>query len=276
MPSPAASGRRPLGSHDDREDWPRGAEALAIQMMHSTRQSAPEAHAWDEAPAGRESIGRMARGLAQHLDNMLSVILCLTDSLIDETSDGDRRREDLVRVRAAAQRAARLSQELEALHGPERAATGDLAPWPPGRRQQPGASPGALRGMETILLVQDDDLLRTALVRVLEGRGFVVLQAAGAARALELAASHPGHIALLVTELVLPTMSGVELGRELRRGKSDLRTLYLSGSLDAALEKSGVAGDEAVFVHRPITPHKLLESVRQVLGDQARALELPS
>src|SRR5262245_11779517 len=87
----------------------------------------------------------------------------------------------------------------------------------------------ALRGTETILLVEDDTAVRTATKRILERYGYRVFEAQGAQGALEIAVVHKGPLALLLTDLVLPGMSGAELARQVRLLRPEIRVVFTSG-----------------------------------------------
>ena len=127
------------------------------------------------------------------------------------------------------------------------------------------AAPTLARGSETILLVEDDDEVRALARETLEGHGYVVLPAATPAEALRLAGSHSGPISLLVTDVVLPQLSGRGLAEKLTPDHRDLRVLYMSGYTDDAIVRHGVLAVGTAFLQKPFTPATLLVKVREVL-----------
>jgi PAS domain S-box-containing protein len=114
-----------------------------------------------------------------------------------------------------------------------------------------GAAPTLARGSETILLVEDDDEVRAL--------------APAPAEALQLAGSHSGPIHLLVTDVVLPQLSGRGLAERLAPEHRDLRVLYMSGYTDDAIVRHGMLEEGTAFLQKPFTPFTLLWKVREVL-----------
>jgi len=127
---------------------------------------------------------------------------------------------------------------------------------------QPAA---ATAGSGTILLVEDERLVRVLARKVLEQAGYRVLVAEGGAQALELAHGHNGVIDLLVTDVVMPEMSGRELVRRLLQERPAVRVLYMSGYSDEAVAQHGVLDVGTSFIAKPFTPTTLAAKVREVL-----------
>jgi PAS domain S-box-containing protein len=128
-----------------------------------------------------------------------------------------------------------------------------------------GAAPTLARGSETILLVEDDDEVRALARETLDGHGYAVIPAAAPAEALQLAGSHSGPIHLLVTDVVLPQLSGRGLAERLAPEHRDLRVLYMSGYTDDAIVRHGMLEEGTAFLQKPFTPFTLLWKVREVL-----------
>ncbi|MFW5952476.1 MAG: ATP-binding protein, partial [Gemmatimonadota bacterium] len=128
---------------------------------------------------------------------------------------------------------------------------------------QPGPPPEGGRG-ETILLVEDEDGVRDLARRVLEKNGYRVLEAADPAAALELMSESPA-VDLLLTDVVMPGMSGGELAEHLRRSRPGLPTLFTSGYTEDEIVRRGIVAGEAMFLKKPFTPNELLEHVRLTL-----------
>jgi CheY-like chemotaxis protein len=125
-----------------------------------------------------------------------------------------------------------------------------------------------LRGSETILLVEDDAAVRAVALAILERSGYRVLEAAEAAQALELAESHEGPIHLLLTDVVMPRMSGPELARRLAATRPDLKLVCMSGYTDDTVIRHGVLDARIAFLQKPITPEGLTRKVRDVLDSR--------
>jgi signal transduction histidine kinase len=123
----------------------------------------------------------------------------------------------------------------------------------------------ALRGSETILVVDDTETVRRLTRDVLTGAGYRVLEAGGADEAMHVAAASGTPIDLLVTDVVMPGRNGVELVERLRSLRPAMRVLYVSGYTDLAVVRDGLLGSDAAFLQKPFTPEDLLRKVRQVL-----------
>ena len=132
-------------------------------------------------------------------------------------------------------------------------------------RPASASAPTLARGSETILLVEDDDDVRALARETLDGHGYAVIPAAAPAEALRLVAGHTGPIHLLVTDVVLPQLSGRGLAERLTPEHRDLRVLYMSGYTDDAIFRHGVLTEGTAFLQKPFTPHSLLAKVREVL-----------
>jgi GAF domain-containing protein/CheY-like chemotaxis protein len=124
-----------------------------------------------------------------------------------------------------------------------------------------GEEPG---GGETILLVEDEDSVRDLAREILEGRGYTVLEARDGSQALEISEAHAGAIALLLTDVVMPGMSGPQLADRITARRPAVRVLYVSGYTDRAI----VTGDgppAAALLHKPFSPGVLAGKVREAL-----------
>jgi two-component system, cell cycle sensor histidine kinase and response regulator CckA len=122
-----------------------------------------------------------------------------------------------------------------------------------------------LTGTETILLAEDDEMLRPLSKGLLERLGYRVLDAEDASRALALARAHPGPIQLLVADVVMPGASGRELARRLTESRPDTKVLYVSGYTDDAIVHHGMLEAGLNFLQKPFTPAVLARKVREVL-----------
>ena len=132
-----------------------------------------------------------------------------------------------------------------------------------------GASEESLEGSETILLVEDDDGVRALVTDVLERHGYRVLVAALPSEAIAIAASDAGEIELLLTDVVMPEMSGRELCETLTASRPMLRTLYMSGYTDEELGHRGVLDEGVALIQKPFEPTALAHKLREILeGDK--------
>ncbi len=122
-----------------------------------------------------------------------------------------------------------------------------------------------LHGSETILVVEDQEEVRTLIRKILEARGYHVLTAANGGAALETAAAHAGPIHLLLSDVVMPGMSGREVSRLLSPTRLSMRTLYVSGYTDESIVQHGVLEAGVEFLQKPFTAEGLLRRVREVL-----------
>jgi two-component system, cell cycle sensor histidine kinase and response regulator CckA len=131
--------------------------------------------------------------------------------------------------------------------------------------QVPAAAPTTMRGHETILLAEDQPEVRSVAVAVLTRAGYHVLSAASGAQALTIARATDAPIHLLLTDVIMPHMSGPDLARQLQAERPMTRVLFASGYTDDAVVRHGVLHDDVAFLQKPFTPQSLLVKVREVL-----------
>jgi signal transduction histidine kinase/CheY-like chemotaxis protein len=147
---------------------------------------------------------------------------------------------------------------------------------PPPTEASPGPNVGRLdRGatqQATILVVEDEASVRELMTRTLRQRGYMVLDAPSAAAALEIARAFSGPIDLLVTDVIMPEMSGKVLADRLTVERTDIRALFVSGYTDDAVVRHGVANSSVAFLQKPFTADVLARKVRDTLDHpQAQA-----
>jgi CheY-like chemotaxis protein len=137
---------------------------------------------------------------------------------------------------------------------------------------RPGALPAAAAGGdETVLLVEDEPGVRQLASRILGRLGYRVLEAANGRAALDLAAAYDGPIHLVLTDAVMPEMSGPALSERLAATRPEARVLFMSGYTDDDIVRRGLLRAESDFVQKPFTPDVLARRVREVLDRVPRA-----
>jgi CheY-like chemotaxis protein len=120
-------------------------------------------------------------------------------------------------------------------------------------------------GSETVLIVEDEENVREIARVALEKHGYRVLDAAGGQEALRAVEGQPGSVDLVITDVVMPEMSGRELADQLRREHPDIRVLFMSGYTDDAVLRHGVSDESGDFLQKPFRPHDLVRKVRDLL-----------
>jgi CheY-like chemotaxis protein len=127
------------------------------------------------------------------------------------------------------------------------------------------ARPVTVTGSETVLLVEDDEQVRVLAKVVLERSGFHVIAAAGCEEALKVEAAYNHPIQLLLTDVVMPRMSGRQLAGLLAKQRPSMKVLFMSGYTDDTVVHHGVLEAGVQFLQKPLTPEGLTRKVREVL-----------
>jgi two-component system cell cycle sensor histidine kinase/response regulator CckA len=128
------------------------------------------------------------------------------------------------------------------------------------------SAPAALAGgTQTILVVEDEEAIRRLTCRVLEAQGYTVLSAASGGEALLLLEKHAREIHLLITDVVMPAVSGRELARSAAALRPLMKVLFMSGYTDNVIVHHGVLDAGTAFLQKPFTPRSLAQKVREVL-----------
>ena len=123
-----------------------------------------------------------------------------------------------------------------------------------------------LRGGETILVVEDEELVRMTIREILARYGYAVLEAQSGGEAVDLCSRRQGTIHLMLTDMVMPGMNGVELSKRLAPIKPGMKVLYMSGYTADAIVHQGILDPGIAFIHKPFTMDSLARKVREVLG----------
>jgi len=122
------------------------------------------------------------------------------------------------------------------------------------------------RGKEVVLVAEDEEDVRTLVVQIMKRQGYKVLEAANGGEAFITCEKHKGEIHLLVTDVVMPGMSGRELAERLLLLHPEMKVLFMSGYTDDTVMRYGVAEGEINFIQKPFSVERLTTKVREVLG----------
>ncbi|MBW1712184.1 MAG: response regulator, partial [Deltaproteobacteria bacterium] len=134
---------------------------------------------------------------------------------------------------------------------------------------EPWTRPSAEPGSETVLLVEDEKSVRSLVREILEAKGHLVLEASDGSQALQVSLDHQGPIHLLVTDVIMPGMSGPQLAREIEVQHPDIRVLYISGYTQQGLASQDLSRAGTAFLHKPFRPSALSREVRRLLDGLA-------
>lgn len=118
----------------------------------------------------------------------------------------------------------------------------------------------------TVLLVEDSDVVRDVVAKMLEGGGLTVLRASGGEEALALARREDAPIDLLLTDIAMPSMNGVELADRLERERPEVRILFMTGYAEEAVVNEGILGKRRECIGKPFTPEQITKRVRKILS----------
>jgi len=129
-------------------------------------------------------------------------------------------------------------------------------------------APEAARGGETILVAEDEDVVRRLILTVLGKQGYTVIEAMDGDEALQISAQHPGKIELLLTDTVMPRMSGPILSQRLKTARPETKVLYMSGYTNDAVVLHDMLESGVAFLQKPFRPDDLARKVREVLDSR--------
>jgi len=139
------------------------------------------------------------------------------------------------------------------------------------RTTAPAGKAAPVKGNETILLVEDEEMVRRFTQRVLENNGYTVIAAAGGKEALAAMESQKCGINLLVTDVVMPQMSGKQLAQRVLGECPDVKVLYISGYTGNAILQQGMLEPGIDFVQKPFDTRELLAKIREILTRRSKA-----
>ena len=133
------------------------------------------------------------------------------------------------------------------------------------------AEPHARRGTETILIVEDEEAVRELIQAVLKEKGYDVIPSLDPQHAEKIAAQFPGEIHMLLTDMVMPGISGRELAERISAKRRDIRVLFMSGYTDNVITSGGMLQEGLAFLQKPFSPAALVQKVREVLSQTTTA-----
>ena len=125
---------------------------------------------------------------------------------------------------------------------------------------------GTWSGSQTVLVAEDEPMVRRLICSVLKERGYTVLEAEDGLAASRLAEQYNGPIHLLITDVVMPAMSGQELTKRVKASRPGTKILYISGYTEEAISRFGALDEGAFFLEKPFTPDSLARKIREILG----------
>jgi CheY-like chemotaxis protein len=132
-----------------------------------------------------------------------------------------------------------------------------------------GTSTSLPGGSETVLLAEDDDMVRHLTRDILEMNGYTVLEASDGRHAIELCRDYNGPLHLLLTDVVMPYINGRQLAEHLTQSFPELKVLYVSGHLGDSVSSESLIGPAAAFLEKPFTPESLAGKIRDLLDGTA-------
>ncbi len=131
------------------------------------------------------------------------------------------------------------------------------------------------RGSETILLVEDDEQVRKLVCTILRNYGYKVLEASAGAEALQICDRNEGPIHLLMTDMIMPRMSGKELAQRITQVRPEIRVLFMSGYTDNHIATHGTIDKDVALIQKPFSETDMLKTVRIILGSEAKVRPTP-
>ena len=224
------------------------------------------------------AIGELVGGVAHEFNNLLTVITGYADHLIAQASTNRRDLAALVEIEQAAQRGTVLTERLSTFVKQscghfkvyslqERGTTRrERVPIPPKTLPDVATEQARSPLRETVLLVDDEDVVRRAIKHILLKDGYSVLEAAGGLEALQTSESHDGTIELLISDVVLPGLGGQTLARRILERRPDCKVLFVSGYTNDEVQRLGVMQAEFAFLQKPFTQASLADKVRAMLA----------
>lgn len=203
-----------------------------------------------------ETAGRLAAQIAHDFNNLLTVIMGFTEFVIERVGPDEQAHRDAIEIRAAAERAGKLTRQLLALSG---------QPVDDPARAAGASTPPANAAAATILLAEDEQAVRLFLEQVLRRDGHTVISARTGPDALD-AGLQSGAIDLFISDVVMPGLSGPQVADQLRRRHPRMKILFLSGYARHTALPQQLRSDPRAFLQKPFTIETFTAKVRERLS----------
>jgi hypothetical protein len=207
-----------------------------------------------------EALGRLAGGVAHDFNNMLTAIMGYCEIVMMSFREDDPIFFHLEGIKKSADRAAAMTRQLLTFSRQQLPWTEEVA----GAPGQAALSAPSL-GSETVLVVEDEEILLELIKDALEMNGFRVLAANSAREAMDLCARHSAPIHLMLTDVVMPEKSGRELADALSALHPEMKILYMSGYTADATVVGGLVDAALPFIQKPFPPMDLVRKVRELI-----------
>jgi CheY-like chemotaxis protein len=208
-----------------------------------------------------EAVRKLAGGAAQDFNNLLTAITSRGELARQHAGPDEPLVRHLEELLGAGERATALTRQLLAFSQGQA-----LAPPPEAMPAAPAATEALPRGSETILLVEHHEAVRLVEREILEGQGYVVLEASRGGEALLIQERYAPPVHLVVTDVSMPDMSGPELARRLARAWPETKVLFVAGNITDDSAPDGILAGNAPFLHKPFSPDALARKVREALN----------
>lgn len=233
---------------------------LARQLsLHAAEEHAP--------PAAGNASGRVPRRVVHDFRNVLTAIKGYGELLLEDFDAGDSRQELVKRILTAVDAASEMTRELLGDGAPHTPAADESAALMfKGGTERPHLHALTTGGSETILLVEDEPQVAEVVTHALGDAGYTVLAASHGSEALELVQESARRIDLLLTDVAMPGMDGPELAHRVKQAHPDIRVVYMSGYLDAAMLRADGEAAAARFIAKPFSIKALTGMVREALA----------
>ncbi len=201
------------------------------------------------------------RRVAHELNNLVAVLLGQSEALARTLDAGDPRRKHMDALFDTLRRSEQSVRSLTAIISGTDPKLLQLSP------RSANASPEALWGTETVLLVDDEAALRSVTARFLGMNGYKVVEAGGADEALAAFDRAGGSVDVLVTDAMMGAVSGFDLAKSLRGRNASLKILFISGHSPDELRRTAGLGEDLAVLSKPFRPKELLHRLREMLDN---------
>ena len=259
-----------VSAHHDLVDWIDLSRSVSFQISQAIALGRTVARLAESERLLRErsaaSLERFSADITHRFNELLTAIAGRGELLERGLAAEPDLRAQAAAILEAVACAGRMAAELRTLGRPDRDDARPVAiDAPVGRVEEDGSGPDPGPGGETILLVDDEEAVRSLMAETLRLEGFTVLEAPHGEAALEQAGAHDGEIHLLVSDLRMPRLGGAAVAERMRRERPGLRILFVSGFPDPGRDPEHSPGGMP-FLQKPFTPSALLARVRAVLA----------